>query len=302
MTRVLAALAVTVLLAPAQDAPRRHLTIDFVALDKNDRPVTDLKPADVEVRIGQFRAPVDTLRLMTPETDERGGRLIVLLLDDMTLAPAVMGRVHEAARRFVTRMGANDRMEIFTLSGIVAESTDDRAKLLRTIDNYTVRASGVLRTDQLGAHLLETLAKISEQLVEAPGRRKTIVGIGPGWFDRPLPPPVQGHDLLPEWVHAMRQMAFSNVNFYMIDPAGLGAGRVDSGQEGFARETGGYAFHNTNDLDGAADRIMRESATYYVVEVPDPPVGGTSDLRALNVTSLRKGVTVRARHAIPGSL
>ena len=100
----------------------------------------------------------------------------------------------------------------------------------------------------------------------------------------------------------MRQMAFSNVNFYVIDPSGLSAtspARADGGQEGFARETGGHAFLNTNDLNGAADRILRESATYYLVDVPDPPVGARADLRQLELKSLRNDVTVRARHAIP---
>jgi VWFA-related protein len=294
------ALATAALLAVVQTSAR--LTIDFVALDRNGLPVTDLKPSDVEVWIGQFRVPIETLKLVTPETDERGGRLIVLLLDDVTLRPDVMGRVHEAGRRLVTRMGAGDRMAVLTLSGSNTESTDDRARLLRAIDSYSVQASAVTRSDVQGRHLLETLASISEQLVEAPGRRKTIVGIGPVWFDRPIPPPVEGQDLLPEWVHAMRQMAFSNVNFYVIDPQGVGTTTVDGGQEGFARETGGHAFLNTNDLNAAADRIMRESATYYLVDVPDPPVGGRSDLRALNLKSLRKGVAVRARHAIPGSM
>jgi VWFA-related protein len=299
MTRFLIAMTTAAVTFQAPVPPK--LTIDFVALDRAGMPVTDLKPADVEVRIGQFRAPVQTLTLVTPETDERGGRLIVLLLDDITLRPDAMGRVHDAARRLVTRLGANDRMAVLTLSGTKMESTDDRARLLRAIDDYSVRASGVMRADVQGRHLLETLAAISEQMVEAPGRRKTIVGIGPAWFDRPIPPPVEGQDLLPEWVHAMRQMAFSNVNFYVIDPLGVGTTRVDGGQEGFARETGGHAFMNTNDLNAAADRILRESATYYLVDVPDPPVGGKADLRPLDVVSLRKGVTLRARHAIPGS-
>jgi VWFA-related protein len=298
MTRLLIAVTAAAFLF---QAPARTLAIDFVALDRAGLPVTDLKPGDVEVRIGQFRAPVQTLRLVTPETDERGGRLIVLLLDDMTLGIDAIGRAHDAARHLVTRMGGNDRMAVLTLSGERSEATDDRTKLLRAIDRFTPRASAVLRVDQLGRHLLETLASISEQIVEAPGRRKTIVGIGPAWFDRPLPPPQAGQDLLPEWVHAMRQMAFSNVNFYVIDPSGLSGSRVDGGQDGFARETGGHAFLNTNDLDGAAVRILRESATYYLVDVPDPPVGAKADLRELTVKSLRRDVTVRARHAIPGS-
>jgi VWFA-related protein len=289
------------LMAAAVLAQPRTLTLDFVALDRNGFPVTDLKPSDIEVWIGQFRAPVGTLRLVTPESDERPGRVFVLLLDDVTLRPEAMGLAHEAGRQLVTRMGGDDQMAIVTLSGSRTESTSDRVKLLRAVDDYSTRASGVMRNDVQGAHLLDTLASLSQQLVEAPGRRKTIVGIGPSWLDKPIPPPVAGQDLLPEWVHAMRQMAFSHVNYYVIDPQGVGSTRVDGGAEGFARETGGHAFLNTNDLRGAADRIMRESATYYLVDVPDPPVGGKADLRPLEIKSKRKDVTVRGRHLIPGS-
>ena len=79
------------------------------------------------------------------------------------------------------------------------------------------------------------------------------------------------------------------------------AHRMDAGQDGFARETGGHAFQNTNDLTGAVDRILRESGSFYMVEVADPPVGAKADLRPLELKSLRKGVTLRARHAIAGS-
>jgi hypothetical protein len=199
-------------------------------------------------------------------------------------------------------MGANDQMAVLTLTGTNMEATNDRAKLLRAIDAYSVRATPVMRSDTLGRHILETLTTISAQMPEAAGHRKTIVGIGSGWlFDRPLPPPQTGQDLFPEWVHAMRQMALSHVNLYVIDPSGVGTSRADGGQEGFARETGGHAFLNVNDLNGAADRILRESANFYMVEVPDPPVGAKADLRPLELKSLRKGVTLRARHAIGGS-
>lgn len=303
MTRVLTALATAALLAPAQTpTSSKTVTIDFVALDQNNRPVRDLRPDEVEVWIGQFRAPVRQMTVVTPEADERGGRIIVLLLDDMTLRLDLMPRAREAARRFVEKMGANDQMAVLTLGGTKMEATNDRTRLLRAIDAYSVRATGVMRSDTLGRHILETLTSISAQLPETAGHRKTIVGIGSGGlFDRPIPPPQTGHDLLPEWIHAMRQLAVSHVNFYVIDPSGVGRSPIGGGQEGFARETGGVAFFNTNDVNAAADQILAESANFYMVDVPDPPVGAKADLRPLELKSLRKGVTLRARHLIAGS-
>lgn len=301
MFRVLVALTLAMVSLAGTQAQPRLLTIDFVAVDKNGLTVPDLRPGEVEVWIGQFRAPVQQMTVVTPEADERGGRVIVLLLDDMTLSLDAMPRAREAARLFVTKMAGNDRVTVLTMTGANMEATGERARLLRAIDAYSVRATPVMRSDTLGRHVLDTLAHISTQLIEAPGRRKTIVAIGSGWlFDRPLPPPIAGQDLLPEWVQAMSAMARSHVNLYVIDPSGLGRSRVDGGQEGFARETGGHAFLNTNDLNGAAERILRESANFYMVDVPDPPVGGKADLRPLELKSLRKGVTLRARHAIPG--
>jgi hypothetical protein len=75
---------------------------------------------------------------------------------------------------------------------------------------------------------------------------------------------------------------------------------VGRGDNGFARETGGHAFVNSNDLRAAADRILEELDNHYVIEIGDPPVLRKSDLREVDVRTSRKDVTVRARRWIPG--
>jgi VWFA-related protein len=307
MTRLLLVVAVIASFAP--EAPRRQaaaersgpqVAIDFVAFDRNGGPVLDLKPEEVEVWIGHFRVPIETFSPVTPATAETAGRLIVLVLDDVVIPMATTPRVLDVARRFVTRMTPGDRMAIVTLDGGAMESTDDSSRLLRAIDAYSLRG-GVMSIDVLGEHVLKTIAALSRQLTEAPGRRKTIVGIGAGWvFDRPVPPPTVGRDLRPEWIDAMRALAFAHANVYVIDPSGVGTARVDNGATGFAHATGGHAFVNTNNVNGAVDQILRESANYYVVAVADPPVGRGANLRELEVRVLRRGVTARARQAIPG--
>ena len=84
---------------------------------------------------------------------------------------------------------------------------------------------------------------------------------------------------------------------YVIDPVGLRpmSGYAHGGDSGFASETGGYAFVNTNDIQGAAARIFDEAgSSYYVLRMIDPPVQRTADLREVKVQVLRKDVTVRA--------
>jgi hypothetical protein len=192
-------------------------------------------------------------------------------------------------------------MAIVTLDGSAMELSDDRAQLFRAIDRYNPRSTGLIPMDRLGEHVLKTIGMLSRQVVEAGSQRKTIVAIGSGWvFDRPIPPARTGMEPRKEWIAAMHAMAAASVNLYVIDPAGVSIARADSGGNGFARETGGLAFLATNDLNGAADRILRESANYYMLGVGDPPVGRGADLRELDVRVLRKGVTVRARKTIAG--
>jgi VWFA-related protein len=276
--------------------------IDVVAVDRKGMPVPDLRPGELEVWINRYRVPIESVTVVSLSPDDGGGRSLVLMLDDITLQPAVVPRAREAARHLVDRMSPNDRMAIVTLAGASTDPTSDRARLLRSIDEYHLRASGVMRLDVLSQHVLETIASVSRQLAETSDRKKTIVAIGAPWlFDTPIPPPTVGLDVRKEWTEAMRAMAFAHVNLYVIDPSGVGRSRTAGGTSGFAGETGGYAFINTNDLKGAAERVMREAGSYYVIDVLDPPVGRKSDLRDLDVRVLRRGVSIQARRAIPGA-
>ena len=287
---------------PAERSPRL-LLIDAVAFDRQGMPVTDLRREEMEIWLRGFRLPFETFRSVSSADSQERGRMVVLILDDVMLPPQLAPRAREAAQRFVNRMSPGDRMAIVTLNGRVMESTDDRQRLLQAVNSYNALGStGTWRIDTLGAHVLKTISAIAQQISEAPYGRKAIVGIGTGWvFDTPIPAAVVGGDLRPEWTDAMRAMAAANASLYVIEPGGVGgAPFATSGSSGFARETGGHAFMNTNDLTGAADRIMREAANYYLIGVADPPIQRNAPLRDLDVRSLRVGVTVRARRSVQG--
>ena len=110
-----------------------------------------------------------------------------------------------------------------------------------------------------------------------------------------------GRDLRAEWTDAMRSLSFANANFYVVDPAGVGSAPAVGGSGGFAREAGGYAFLNTNDGAAAADRIMREASSYYLIGVTDPPIQRKADLRQLEVRIARPGISVRTRRMVSGT-
>lgn len=298
---VVLAAAVALLIGATKATPVANLLhIDVVALDRGGAPVLDLKPAEFEVWINGYQIPIETVTFVAPaQSDVK--RTVVLLLDDMAMNQVGTPRIKEVARRFVDKLSPGDKMAIVTLNGAVMENTADRDRLLRAIDTYHVRGFP-MRIDDAGQHVLKTVAGLSRQLAELSPGRKAIVALGAGWiFDTPIPPPQLSRDLRPEWVDAMRATASAHVSLYVIDPGGVGSRHVNSGGIGFARETGGHAFINTNDLRGAVDRIWSELGTYYVLSVQDPPIGRKAELRELEVKVLRRGVTARARRGIlPG--
>jgi VWFA-related protein len=300
---VIACSATLIALTPPQERGANRLLIDAVAVDAHGMPVMDLKPAEVEVWIAGYRVPIETLTPITSATDERSNRLIVLVLDDVTLAPSMMLRVKEVARRFVNRMSPGDRMAIVTLSGTAeTETTDEPGRLFHSIDAYRLQPN-VGRTDLLVGQLFKTIESVARQLSEASERRKTIVGIGSAWlFDRPVMPQSITGNTREDWTRTMRAMSYAHAAFYIIEPSGVGmASAVGTGAGGFAEAAGGHAFVNTNAFTEAADRIMREAGSYYLIEVVDPPIQRKADLRELDVRVLRRGVTIRARHTIPGT-
>jgi len=304
MTRLMLALAVFGLTATPQSPDIRAagppLRIDLVAFDDHDKPVTDLSPKDLDIRIENYHVPVGSLTFAADAGSERG-RLIVLVLDDLAVPLDLTPRVRDAAHRFVARMEPGERMAIVSLNGDHMEATADKARLNQRIDAYNVKAAPVQRFDDVGAHVLETMTDLARQMAEDSPGRKTVVGLGASWlFDTPIPPATGSRDLRPEWTAAMRAMGFANVVLYAVDPGGIGTSRF-GGSAGFARLTGGHSFVNTNDVAAAADSILAEARGYYMLVVADPPVGRKFDLRKLEVKSSRKGVTIRARQLIPGT-
>jgi VWFA-related protein len=283
---------------PSSPAPQSaNLRIDVVALDARGTPVLDLRPAEFEVWINGFQIPIESVTFVSPGTADTS-RTIVMLLDDISVAPVQFPRLREAARRVVERTTDGDRITVVSLNGEVMEKGGTRDSLLDAIDRYHVRGFPQ-RIDVAGEQVLRTVSAISRRLAEAPGGRKAIVAVGSGWLlDTPIPPPQANMDLRREWLDAMRASAAAHVSLYVVDPAGLGSRGADSGTSGFARETGGLAFTNTNDVRGAIDRILTELSNYYVLGIQDPPIGKKADLRELEVKVLRRGVTPRARRAI----
>jgi VWFA-related protein len=85
------------------------------------------------------------------------------------------------------------------------------------------------------------------------------------------------------------------------NPRELGLRQVErmsfeiEGSVALAEDTGGLAITNTNDLAGAARRVVDESRAYYLLGYYPPPGKGPRDWRSVKVQVGRPGLRVRAR-------
>ena len=230
-----------------QSQPPFKVSIDYVhadvaVTDQQGRFVRDLSSRDFEVHEDGKPQQVASFALVdlpvfrrvsqpgagtpTAEPDVRsnerdsGGRVYVLLLDDLHVETLRSARVKRAARQFVERhfgphdlgavihtSGRTDAAQDFTTrSSLLLAAIDKfsgrklRSRLLEALDEYQRARPGSSSADlRLGRaadpldaqradqaqRMLKTLASLGDVLARAPGRRKTVLLISEG-IDYPL--------------------------------------------------------------------------------------------------------------------
>jgi VWFA-related protein len=131
------------------------LTLDVSVLDPNGDPVTDLSADDFVVTLDKERRPVRTMVFLASQrtnsteavrapskglpTGEPDPKLLVILVDDVSLYPTDSKGLFVAAERFVDTIPPGDWVGLASTSGRLAVSSSlDRAPLLASLK----RASG----------------------------------------------------------------------------------------------------------------------------------------------------------------
>jgi VWFA-related protein len=172
---------------------------------------------------------------------------------------------------------------------------------------------------------LETIRNVATWLARVQGTRRALVVVGEGIdyniydvFDAPY-----ATSIIDDARRTIAAATRANVNIYAIDPRGLGMDTVDGeitgisqepnpantgiqnllreaqfGQDSLrvlADETGGLAFVNTNDLNGAFDSIVRDNTNYYVIGFRSTDQRRDGKFRKLEVRVKKPGLRVRAR-------
>jgi len=184
--------------------------IDALAVDARGEVIPDLRRDEFEIledgrpqRIASFQfvnipLPAPGERALSRRegddvfaNDDRSGRLLVLVLDDLHIAPFRAAAVRGLANQFIARMGASDLMAIVSTSGdrrSSQEFTKDRAALENAVAKFTASKDGpTLNSDasaafaaQKSVAMLKTLGDVAGHLAGVQHRRKTVLFLSEG--------------------------------------------------------------------------------------------------------------------------
>jgi VWFA-related protein len=301
MIRHLAA-AVVVLLGAAASAQRPQpnppsndlVELDVIALDHDNRPVTDLRQDDFTIKEEGRPVELKTFSNVTAlgSTAPDDGRVVVLLMDDIGVPISGTSPMQQIAPVVLAPIGNGDELSVVRLSSRADEAFGDFNTARDRIAGYRGGAQPFSLRDTPET-VLKAIAKISRQLESIERRRKVILCLGlPSVCDVSEPGLGGASPIWEAWVAAITGAARANAAVYCVDPTGARGGLSVSGS-GLVQLTGGRVFAHENNFAPAGEAIWREAGHYYLLGYW--PVPSKRDLRSIDVSVARKGVKVRAR-------
>ena len=299
------------------------VALNFMAVDKDNRPVTDLKPDELRLTVAGRERPIQTLQFVKLVTDEVAegrysgaarlsppyatnnvneiGRSIILLFHHESIRPGNDQQARDAAKRFVDTLAPYDRVALVTIpfGRIEVDLTMNHDRVKSALDYIAGHSTTSMPTVGPKLAWLEEFVK-GLSTIEGP---KTIVFVSEGL---PITPDS------PEDVADLRDVAKAageaGAQFYIIKPhnfasdagtaapasaEGAGMDAKLAGLQDLATITGGELFN----LSGTADRVFatinKESSAYYLLGfVPDDSERNAKSHR-VDLVCTRPGVTVR---------
>jgi VWFA-related protein len=263
-----------------------------VALDRDDRPVSDLRREEFTIKEDGRAVEVKTFSQVTAlgTTQPDDARSVVLLMDDIGVPITGTSPMQQIAPVVLAPMGHGDELSVVRLSSRSDEAFGDVNTARDRIAGYRGGAQPFSRRDTPET-VLKAIAKIARQLESIDHRRKVILCLGLPYVCDVGEPPLGGNSpYWRAWVDAIAGAARANASVYVVDPTGVrGGANIGSG---LVDLTGGKIFHENN-FAPAGETIWREAGHYYLIGYW--PEASKHELRSIDVRVSRKGVHVRAR-------
>ena len=307
-------------------------TLQFRVLGSDGQPVTDLKAADVSLRVDGKAREIKSIELVdlrgaaappaaapAPKTDVAppfatnaaavGGaaRDVYLLVDEESIAPGKDGAVKEAIGHFMASKGPQDRVGVLSIrqGGPNVAPTNDLSQVKTAVASLAGYASG---TSDLTCRTVRAIQTLQAVFGNAPrGIPPTVV------FYSAQVAALQagrtqslggraGSQLCEIRTEMMQQLGsaaqLSRGAFYVVELTDSGSGtrptEAVGGLENLAGVTHGEIIRVSTNAEGQMKRIATGTSAYYVVAFDAEGSDRSSGNKRVELTVARSGVDVKA--------
>ena len=178
--------------------------VDFIAVSDQGKPVTDLGPSDITLRIDGRPRPVTSLQFVQvapAQAIDRGtdlapplpqpygsnrlediGRLVIIAIDRESIRPGRERPAREAALKFLSGLSGHDRVGLVSLPRVDVEPTTDHSQVREKLATMTGLSPQERTASEAACHgrlVLNTLSGLLNALATVDGP-KTIAFISTG--------------------------------------------------------------------------------------------------------------------------
>jgi hypothetical protein len=319
---------------PQAQAQPLVVRVDFQAVTEDGRPVTNLEPGEVTIRIAGKPRDVRALELIETATDApapagpakppfatnveaAAGRTLLLVLDDESVE---IGR-EQGLRRGLTRildgLAPGDKVGLYSVrrtGAVNIPPTTEHGAVRKAIDALQGQG-GKEDVQDFRCRTVTTLQQLQSIIEAASGNTPTTIAFFSAAMMQPSDEVAQlrfeGNSdlcrLAPRNFEALAgSVAGSRAQVYVVHvPEGTTRSAADSahGIESVSGVVGGETLRLTGDGEALAQRILGETAAYYVATVAADPSDKSGTPQRMEVRVNRVGVRARARaHVTPSRL
>lgn len=296
------------------------IAVDFSAVSADGRPVGDLRPEEVTLKIdGRTRAirsleyvPVrttagfDTPLPFGSNVVTEAGRAIVLIVDFESIRPGREAALREHIGQFVRTLSPNDRVALVTVpyGGVKVDLTTDHARLTPALMALSGQAPSVESESEAACRTRATLVALRGAIDDLRGGEAPVTVV---LFSGQMAGP-QGVQAMQSGVSLGRcqllrehfqqvggAVANARAQLYIVKPELSTSSAGLAGLEHLTGVTGAPLWNIGGTDGGALARVFRESGGYYLARVEPQPEETQGSVRGLSVDISRPGVDVRTR-------
>src|SRR5688572_9709848 len=303
------------------------IAIDFVVVGADGLLVSDLRADEVSLQLDGRARPVRSLEYVSlPPVPSSGlggmlspygsnsqtdtGRNIVLVIDQETLVPGRDAGLKTQINGFLRGLGPFDRVALMTVpyGGLKVDLTTDHSRATQALSGVVGQAAKIETANEALCRTTLTLSALRSTLDDLRGGEAPVTMIlfsgqmsGPQGVSAAPAPSIAMQTLAPcqlrtdQFKQVSAAAATARAQLYIVQPDLSVASESRAGLEHLAGVTGGLLLQLGGGEDSALDRILRETAGYYIARVEPQPSETTGTIRNLRISVTRPNAKVRQR-------